>query len=242
MSDPYSYDPAVFFDSFYRTTSGDDHGLLIDQQTVGDLPARFIRHHYNSLENLIMESLGDNLPLHVLDFGAGAGHWTDFAFDALGAVHTDQVDLSPRAIESLGWKYCINPVDQYDRLFKTFGRTYNAVFAIGVMFHIVQDAKWASTLAALIRRLSPDGYLFCSGSFVGETRDVQYHVRDEFKNWGECYWNGERKRVHKRLRSFEDWRAVVENSGGVITTRWFNRAPQSYIVPENNLLVIQKRK
>lgn len=244
MNDPYSYDPAVFFDSFYRTQN--PAGLLTDQQTIGDLPARFVRHHYNSLENLIMESLSPNFEpgAYVLDFGAGAGHWTDFALDMLEAGGVDQVEISPRALESLGWLRWSSAVEQFDRLFKTFTNRYDAIFAIGVMFHIVRDERWASTLAALIRRLSPEGFLFCSGSFVGETRDVQYHSTDEFSNWGECYWTNDwsARFVHKRLRSFEDWTAAVENAGGVIQTRWFNRAPEGYVVPENNLLVIRKRK
>lgn len=245
MNDPYSYNPAVFFDSFYAASSRQKEGPLTDAQTVGDLSARFIRFHYNSLENLIMESLGDNLPLAVLDFGAGAGHWTDFAIDALQATALHQVEISTRAFDHLVETYGSNPRVEFFNL-KTLDYQYDAIFAIGVMFHIVRDELWESTLRTLIARLKPDGYLFCSGSFVGETRDVQFHVADAFDNWDNCYvkmWTQpESIKVHKRLRSFEDWRAAVENNGGVIETRWFNRAPEGYVTPENNLLVIRRRR
>jgi 2-polyprenyl-3-methyl-5-hydroxy-6-metoxy-1,4-benzoquinol methylase len=249
--DPYSYDPKTFFDSFYRTMKVAN--WITDRQTVGELDPRHIRHHYNSLENLILESIG-NTPLGpVLDFGAGAGHWADFALNVLETKWVDLVDTSSIARDHLSSKYsAIKQVEVYDSLYKTFTRRYDAVFAIGVLFHIVDDAKWESTLHRLIERLTPGGRLFVSEKFhtygtmtelePTKARDVQFHATDKFSTWAECYNVNQRPAVlvHKRLRCLYEWKRVVREAGAKVELVWYNRAPFGYITPENSLMVVRK--
>ena len=78
------------------------------------------------------------------------------------------------------------------------------ITAIGVMFHIVDDERWKRAVQNLAAVLKPDGVMFIGGDFGPETRNVQFHRKDEFKDWrehGTAEVPKDEVRINKRVGS-----------------------------------------
>ena len=119
----------------------------------------------------------------------------------------------------------------------------DSISAIGVMFHIVDDARWGTALRHLAAVLKPGGLLFVGGEFGAATRDVQFHGADEFSSWseaGRARAQGTR-RVNKRVRSLRDWVRAASDAGlDVVDLVRSDRDP-ALTTPENDVLVLEKR-
>ena len=80
------------------------------------------------------------------------------------------------------------------------GERFALVNAIGVMFHIVDDAAWERALRNVARHLEPGGRWIVGGQFGWVTANVQFHGCDDFSSWGDAAARGPRL-VNKRIRS-----------------------------------------
>lgn len=118
---------------------------------------------------------------------------------------------------------------------------FDIVSAIGVMFHIVDDARWLAALANLAKALKPDGLLLVGGDFGNETRNVQFHRTDRFESWAEHDAAEDQTLVNKRVRSLAAWSEAAADCGLVIADLVRTEFAFGITTPENDLLVLRRR-
>lgn len=154
------YRPEKYFESYYSSVFPNDFS---DAATIGPSIKRLhADYHYNALENSIISYFITH-PIrpqpNVLDIGSGAGHWIDFYQESFGAVSVTGIEISKTCAEFLRNKYIassqvrILTADITDEHF-TDDESYDVINAIGVMFHIVDDALWQQALANLSKLLA----------------------------------------------------------------------------------------
>lgn len=183
-------------------------------------------YHYASVETLILRELlaRQHSPRRVFDIGSGAGHWLDF-YANLGA-EVSGVDVSAKCVEHLRGRYDVHLGKATDALPYLEGR-FDLINAIGVMFHIVDDAAWRETLAGIHAALRPGGLLVVGGHF-GWLDGVNVQ-------WDEG-------RVNKRLRSRWNWTRTLRGLGfdriRIRHNLAYLTAPEP--LPENSLLFARK--
>jgi hypothetical protein len=197
------------------------------------------RYHYNAVENSILEHFIERPPkpgMTVFDVGSGAGHWLDFYRSVLGAERAVGVELAPQVAEALQQKYAsvdevtVLNADVVDPV--AVEPPFDVVNAIGVMFHIVDDARWERAVANLAGLLAPDGVMIVGGQFGPVTHDVG------FRRAG----TGDSMEVFKRLRSRRRWRSCAE-AAGLRQLRYIHtRRSRMVDPPEANLLVFERAR
>jgi SAM-dependent methyltransferase len=260
-----AYDERAFFESFY---SASVRGAVEDRMTIGPITELEARYHYNAAENAIISALvrRDAPPkggmvrawrmlrqrkrLRHLDVGSGTGHWVDFFRDVVVCSEAVAVEITTKMADFLREKYAEQAVTvlEADVTAAPFGPEQiggpvQFISAIGVMFHLVDDAKWQQALSHLAACLAPGGLMFIGGDFGAETRNVQFHRSDDFKNWRDFDRaegvEGE-VRVNKRVRSLAQWTAAASAAGlSVVDLVRTPRLPQ-ITTPENDLLVLAR--
>ena len=234
------YDASSFFDDWYRRAPGGEFsdGITLSHR-YDPAAARF---HYASLEDSIASDLrarGDMCPRRVLDIGSGAGHWIDFYRGRYGA-EVAGVELAASAAARLAEKYAGDPgvsihVGDVGAADFASAGGFDLINAIGVMFHIVEDARWERAIANLARQLAPGGLLLVSGQFGWLTQNVLFHREGAYQRPV-----AERKYVHKRIRSLRRWRRAAAAAGLRIDRRLCSRDSRALVLPENNLLALQR--
>lgn len=225
----------------YAAESWWDEGFytdgVSDRQTIGPAKnAHTAAYHYASVELLILRQLcrleWNATGTEVCDFGSGSGHWIDF-YLRLGAARCAGIDISTKACEFLRRRFAAHPgvtIHQHTPrgLLTGSAGTFHLVNAIGFMFHLVDDAEWAATVAAAGCALKPGGLFIVSGHF-GWLNHVNVQV-------------GRDGLVNKRLRSHACWRRTLRQAG--LEEVGFHRNPAYLFIrdslPENNLLVARK--
>jgi SAM-dependent methyltransferase len=104
----------------------------------------------------LLGRLGVARGARVLDAGCGRGYLTmllaQVGFDCVGC------DVSPDAIENAHGRdrvaYVQSPLATLE-----LGETFAAVLCIDVLYHVVDDAEWQRSLAALHAHTQPGGHL-----------------------------------------------------------------------------------
>ena len=249
-------DEATWWESFYRATVD---GKPADWMTIGPVCEPEARFHYNAVENAIILALARRMPFpkpaiwrfaqaranwRVLDIGSGTGHWIDFFRETYLSGQVIGVELVPQMAEHLRRKYGDDvqiieadvaesplPVDNVD-----------IVSAIGVMFHIIDDARWHRTIGHLATTLKPGGLMLVGGDFGPETRDVQFNKTDRFNSWSEHdAADVEAARVNKRVRSLDAWHTAASDHGLAIVDLVRAMSDPGISTPENDLLVLRRR-
>lgn len=180
----------------------------------------------------------------VLDIGSGAGHWVDFYRDVFAARRVTAVEFVPGVCDALRLRYRGHPVEVLNNDVSAQGFSpgqFDIINAIGVMFHIVDDAAWERAIRNLARSLAPGGTIIVGGQFGWLTRSVQFHCKDQFDSWQEAQARGMQREVlvNKRIRSLRAWRTATAAAGlrvaGVVRTPAVRGIP----TPENHILVAQ---
>ncbi|MGH6932644.1 MAG: class I SAM-dependent methyltransferase [Dongiaceae bacterium] len=256
-----AYDEHAYWTSFYRAQV---RGTPTDWMTIGagtDPEARF---HYNASENSIIRALLRLEPatgvtaqvwrfaqrrrdLRVLDIGSGTGHWIDFFREVFFAGAVIGVEITEQMAGHLQAKYrdeesvSILRANIADDRFVVPGGPVDLVSAIGVMFHIVDDAQWRRAIANLHAALMPGGLMLVGGDFGVETRNVQFHAADNFDSWSEQIpAPGSDTRVNKRVRSLAEWHRAVTESGFSMIDLLRSDFEPGIATPENDLLVLRR--
>jgi SAM-dependent methyltransferase len=260
------HDEKEFFESFYRASV---RGEPEDRMTIGPISDPEARFHYNAVENAIIRALLRRSPppapamveawrtlqkragLRLLDVGSGTGHWIDFFRDVFHVAEAIGIEIAADMAEHLRRKYAgidavtILTADVADPGFDSerIGGPVDYVTAIGVMFHITDDARWRRALANLRDLLKPGGLLLVGGDFGSRTENVQFHRSDRFSSWREFHaavgTEGE-VRVSRRLRSLTLWSEVAaELELRIVDVVRADREPL-ISTPENDLLVLAR--
>jgi SAM-dependent methyltransferase len=258
-------DEAVFFESFYRANVRAD---AEDWMTIGAISNPEARFHYNATENSIIRALTrlEPLPpvsmarawrmtrararLRHLDIGSGTGHWLDFMRSVYLVSESIGVEITDKMSAYLGRKYAAIPevrIIRSDVVGDEFGTgqiggPVDIVTAIGVMFHIVDDDRWAKALRNLAAVLKPAGVLLVGGEFGAHTRNIQFHRDDRFDSWREFSREADHGtiRVNKRVRSLGHWQQVAGSVGLQIVDLVRSEQDPNLTTPENDLLVLKR--
>lgn len=226
------YDPTQFWDRHFAGAVGDR-----DTLEPGKNP-QTTRYHYNSTENLILRHLVNNRfaleDARVLDIGSGGGHWIDF-YRGLGAGACVGVDISEFAVASLRKRFegcadvSFHHGDIADLTSDTIGKEpFDIVNAIGVLFHLVDDAQFRRAVDRLTDALRPGGLLIVGGAFG---------LIDELAVQGDAEAG-----INKLLRSRRTWKRILRPNYELVKI-YRNRA-HLFIddtVPENHVLIAAKR-
>ena len=263
-----AYDEAAFFGSFYKASARHE---VSDRITIGnDFSLMESRFHYNAVENSILRALARRSPpphgptvtaaeamarrrkYRLLDIGSATGHWIDFFRDVVLVTEVEAVEITDFMADHLRTKYAgdagvrVHKADiaAEDFQIDSLGAPVDYVSAIGVMFHIVDDAKWLVALKTLAAMLKPSGIMFIGGDFGPVTRNAQFHKTDTFESWRD-YSKAEGAeseiRVNKRVRSLAAWQDAAHAAGLSIVDLVRTEAAPSISTPENDVLVLMRR-
>lgn len=259
------YDEKTFFDSFYSASVRGDPEDWMTIGAITDVEARF---HYNATENAILRAfsrlhpparggmiaaarmLGRRRGARLLDVGSGTGHWIDFFREVLYASEVHGVEIAERMAGYLREKYAADDgvhISQHN-IAEEFGPEQiggdvDWISAIGVMFHIVDDARWRAAMRNLAACLRPGGLLFVGGDFGAESRNVQFHRSDEFRSWREferAEAEADTRRVNKRVRSLAAWTALAGRLELELVDLVRTDSEPLFLTPENDILLLRR--
>lgn len=255
------YQGARFFESYYKSCA--TQGLFSDSITLAPFNVKpaHCKYHYNATENSIISCLVRH-PIRdapaVLDIGSGAGHWIDFWLATFNASFVCGVDVSRTCTEALRSKYAqmenvVIMEGDISQRGEFLGRKFDVICAIGVVFHIVDDALWRQALANMGDLLSDGGVIIVGGHFGWVTQDIQFHVTDDFESMeqamdsllGVKYSLGGVKSakeiyVNKRVRSLRLWKTAAAEAG--LRVHMLQKTPRHFGIPtpENNIMVLKR--
>lgn len=181
--------------------------------------------HYASVETIILPALQRQRMDRIIDIGSGAGHWLKF-YQGLGSEAVG-CEVSTKCVDHLRSSGYTVEHGAAAEVLPMLGHA-DVVNAIGVMFHIVDDAEWERTIHLVGAALKPGG-LFVVGGHFGWLDGVNVQV-------------GEDGTVNKRLRSARRWRKVLKGAGfstvRIVRNRAYLRSTEP--LPENNILFAYK--
>ena len=147
-------DPVSFWDKRHASLdawrAGGDRGLTPEENF------EFYAYRLGRLVELLRRHAPRERPLHVLDAGCGRGHFTD------GLVRCGHrvtgIDVSPTAVawarETYGPLYEVAALDAHRPQV-----LYDAIICIDVLFHVLDDAVWRSSLSAFGRYAAAEAVL-----------------------------------------------------------------------------------
>lgn len=258
-------DERVYFESFYKANV---RGRPEDRMTIGVVAEPEARFHYNAIENSLLRAFARLQPvargatveawrmfqqragLRHLDIGSGTGHWVDFFHDVYLVASSTAIEIVPHMAEHLRQKYADQPVAVVEANVAEpefaaldLGGAFDLVSAIGVMFHIVDDARWARAVHQLAARLKPGGVWIVGGDFGAETRNVQFHNTDRFSSWREHSRTAPEPgtvRVNKRVRALARWVEVAAQAGLEVVDLVRSDRDPAFSTPENDVLVLRR--
>jgi cyclopropane fatty-acyl-phospholipid synthase-like methyltransferase len=240
------YDARKYFESKYRATLP---GEFSDRMVISpDCDPLFARHHYVSVESGIIEYFAANRLLarpSVFDLGSGAGHWIDFFLEHFEASRVVGVEISERCASELRAKYGATGrvevvEDDVSRPGFGLGERFDVIVAIGVMFHVVDDAAWALAIQNLSAHLKDGGTIVVGGQFGLRTRDVGFTPLDEFSSWEDFLTTAAPvPLVRKRVRSLHRWRKTARRCGLRVDRVHRTHRMRGIPAPQNNLVFLR---
>jgi SAM-dependent methyltransferase len=115
----------------------------------------------------------------VADIGSGTGFYVEL-WKRLGVTSLVGLDFTPTAVSRLRVQYPAFTFVQADiskPLTQDAGGPFDAISAIDVLFHIMEDEGYAQSLRTLSAMLAPGGYLLFTDCFLhGRTQRARHNV------------------------------------------------------------------
>ena len=138
-----------------------------------DLPAEYNAWLYRRKQDHVAKALattGHGLRGNkLLEVAAGSGAWMDFWREQEVGEYLG-IDLSERAIDNLKQRFPQHRFLQRDlndpRLSDATGTEYDGVTAIDVLYHVLDDERFAAVLSDLASVLKPGGVLVIHEQFL----------------------------------------------------------------------------
>ena len=110
----------------------------------------------------------------VLDVGCGTGYWTEY-YVSRGAIYTG-VDIAQVSVDRLAARHPGARFLRADVSDGVPGGPYDLVNAFDVLYHVTDDARWASALGHLARSVAPGGLLLVTDVFVPRGALAEHNV------------------------------------------------------------------
>lgn len=259
------YDGRTFFESFYKANI---EGQPKDYMTAYGLTEPEAAFHYNCVENSIIRAILRRTPpppnamtrawraamqqsqIRLLDIGTGTGHWIDFMRSTFFAQQCYAVEITDQMCQFLRQKYAEDKVSvlQHDVSSPDFGPDLldgpvDYITAIGILFHIVDDAAWIQTVENLSKCLKPKGLLLVGEGAEYQTKNQEFIKSEKFSSWVEAKraeGNPDEVRVTKRTRSIPMWNRAATAAGLQLIDLVRSDREACITTPENDLLVFEK--
>ena len=117
---------------------------------------------------LIRDVLGDVDATRVLDVGSGTGFYLN-QWRRMGVHDFTGSDLTSAAVEQLRQRFPgseMHRLDIGDPRLPPVGAPYDAISAMDVLYHVVDDARYARALINLAKLLKPGGWLIFTENLV----------------------------------------------------------------------------
>ena len=111
----------------------------------------------------------------VLDAGCGIGEIAEL-LHVLGA-EVSGLDASPVALEEARRRVPEGDFREGSLVEFDFGREFDVVFAIDVLYHVVDDANWRTAVRRLLRHVGRGGLLIVLDQHKAEPEEPASHVR-----------------------------------------------------------------
>jgi 2-polyprenyl-3-methyl-5-hydroxy-6-metoxy-1,4-benzoquinol methylase len=184
------------------------------------------RRRGERFEAVVREFLPDLSASRVLDVGSGTGFFLD-AWKRLGAKEVVALDLTDVAVTNLRKVFPhldIHHGDISTGLGDLQPASFDVISAMDVLFHVVDNSRFAIAIQNIAELLSPGGVFIWSDLFVHGREDVQEHFASRSLYRSEAVMDaagfdilGRRPMFHlmnepRDMRSrvlFEAWRGVM---------------------------------
>lgn len=114
--------------------------------------------------------------LRVLDIGSGTGFYID-AWKRLGVRDVVASDITATAVQQLADRYAgtrVHKLDISDPEVRVPGAPFDVVSIMDVLFHVVDDDRYAAALANIVSLLKPTGMVFLTENLM-ESRIAGRH-------------------------------------------------------------------
>ena len=124
--------------------------------------------------------------LRVLDIGSGTGFYID-AWRRLGVRDVVASDLTATAVQQLAERYastCVHQIDVSAPEIRVPEAPFDAVSIMDVLFHVVDDDRYAAALDNIASLLKPRGMVILTENLVPSRVDGRHQVhrsRDEIR-------------------------------------------------------------
>ena len=157
-------------EKYWEERLGNSYGL----HGVGyiSLGVRFNTWMYRVRKNVFMREAGglfkEGSPERVLDVGSGTGFYVDL-WQKLGAGQVTGLDITDVAVENLKKNFPNGRFLKMDVAESTEGleeASFDAVSAMDVLFHIVDDERYARAVKNIYGLLRPGGWFLYSDNFI----------------------------------------------------------------------------
>jgi SAM-dependent methyltransferase len=160
-----AFDPKVYWEDRLTQVSG-LHG--VGYLGLGQQFNRWLyRIRAHVLRRLLHSLKIDLRDMAVLDIGSGTGFYIE-QWETLGAKSVTGCDLTEIAVNNLRQRfpghnfYCLDIGSDLPAL----DESYDLISIFDVLYHIVDDAKYARAILNMWELLNPGGWLFCADYFL----------------------------------------------------------------------------
>lgn len=161
-----SFDATAYWNKRYGTIDATKSGHI-------DLPAEYNAWLYRRKQDHVAKAVvkvgGTLRGSKLLEVAAGSGAWMNF-WKAHGVGEYLGIDLSERAVDSLIQRFPQYRFLQCDLndpgLLAAIGENYDCITAIDVLYHVLDDARFADVVCDLAKALKPGGLLVVHDIFT----------------------------------------------------------------------------